>query len=112
MIGSRRREPDLWGVIVANALESARFLMESRIYEATFDARARYELGVAYSCGTGGVDVDLVEAHKWFNLAALAGSAEGQACRAEIAGEMTMREIAEAQRQARAWLNRIARRAA
>jgi TPR repeat protein len=98
---------------VANNLESTRFLLESRMREALKgDAQARYDLGVAYSCGTGGVDIDLVEAHKWFNLAALAGSEEGQACRAEIAEEMTAREIAQAQRLARAWLAQTARRAA
>jgi len=98
---------------VANSLDSARFLMGSRLRDAGYgDARARFELGVAYSCGTGGVDVDLIEAHKWFNLAALAGSEEGQACRAEIAGEMTAREIVEAQRLARAWLGQMGRRAA
>ena len=97
---------------MANSLESARFLMESRLRDARFDAHARYELGVAYSCGTGGVDVDLIEAHKWFNLAALAGSEAGQACRGEIAEEMSAREIAQAQRQARAWLVHSARRAA
>ena len=48
--------------------------------------------------------VDLVEAHKWFNLAALSGCSRGQECRAEISVEMTAREIAEAQRQAREWL--------
>ena len=37
-------------------------------------------------------------------LAALSGCTRGQECRAEIALEMTAREIAEAQRQARAWL--------
>jgi hypothetical protein len=42
--------------------------------------------------------------HKWFNLAALSGDTRSQACRAEISYEMTAREIAEAQRQARAWL--------
>jgi hypothetical protein len=35
----------------------------------------------------------------------LSGSTRGQECRAEISIEMTAREIAEAQRQARAWLN-------
>ena len=101
------------GIIVANSVESARFLIESRIRDAALgDAQARFDLGVAFSCGTGGVDVDLIEAHKWFNLAALAGSEEGQACRAEISEEMTAREIAEAQRQAREWLFQIARRAA
>ncbi len=94
-------------------LESARFLIESRMRDAAIgDAQARYDLGVAYSCGTSGVGIDLVEAHKWFNLAALAGSEEGQYCRAEIAEEMTAREIAEAQRMARAWLSQAARRAA
>jgi hypothetical protein len=76
------------------------------------NAQARYDLGVAYSCGESGLDIDLIEAHKWFNLAALAGSEEGQTCRAEIAEEMTAREIAEAQRQARAWLVQTSRRAA
>lgn len=98
---------------MANSMESARFLIESRMRDAVRgDAQARFDLGVAFSCGTGGVDVDLIEAHKWFNLAALAGSDEGQACRGEIAEEMTAREIAEAQRQARAWLVQTSRRAA
>ncbi|EQB33823.1 hypothetical protein M529_02095 [Sphingobium ummariense RL-3] len=61
-----------------------------------------FNRGVAHSCGTGGMPIDLIEAHKWFNLAALKGSEEGQAMRAEVAEEMTAREIAEAQRQARA----------
>lgn len=100
-------------MIVANSMKSARFLIESRMCDAARgDAQARFDLGVAYSCGTGGVDVDLIEAHKWFNLAAQAGSGEGQACRAEIAEEMTAREIAEAQRQARAWIIQTTRRAA
>ena len=65
---------------------------------------ALYDLGVAFSTGSHGAACDLVEAHKWFNLAALSGSTRGQECRAEIALEMTAREIAEAQRQARSWL--------
>ena len=48
--------------------------------------------------------VDLVAAQKWFNLAALAGDELAKDCRGEIAEEMTAREIAEAQRAARAWL--------
>ena len=59
---------------------------------------------MTYSTGRGGIAVDLIEAHKWFNLAALSGCTRGQECRAEISVEMTAREIAEAQRQARAWL--------
>jgi hypothetical protein len=91
---------------MAHSLKSANFLMESRLAEAAMgDAEALYELGVAYSTGSGGIEVDLIEAHKWFNLAALNGSSLGQQCRAEISEEMTAREIAEAQRQARAWLS-------
>ena len=90
---------------MGNSLKSATFLIESRIADAARgDVAAYYELGIAYSAGTDGVDVDLVEAHKWFNLAALSGSELAKDCRAEIAEEMSAREIIEAQRQARAWL--------
>ena len=81
------------------------FLIRSRIADAEAgDVDALFELGVTYSTGRGGMAVDLIEAHKWFNLAALSGCTRGQECRAEIAMEMTAREIAEAQRQARSWL--------
>jgi TPR repeat protein len=85
--------------------KGAEFLIRSRLADAERgDVDALYELGVTYSTGRGGAPVDLIEAHKWINLAALNGSTRGQQCRAEIAVEMTAREIAEAQRQARAWL--------
>jgi TPR repeat protein len=91
---------------MASSGKSAAFLMESYLADAARgNANALYELGVAYSTGINGVDVDLIEAHKWFNLAALNGSERGQESRAEIAEEMSAREIAEAQRQARAWLS-------
>lgn len=90
---------------MAHSLKSAQFLIDTRIADAAMgNVNALYELGVAYSTGSDGVDVDLIEAHKWFNLAALSGSLLAQQCRAEIAEEMTAREIAEAQRDARAWL--------
>lgn len=98
---------------MGNSLKSAAFLIESRLAEAGHgDPEALYELGIAYSTGTHGLDVDLIEAHKWFNLAALNGSTRGQECRAEISEEMTAREIAEAQRQARAWLSETTMRRA
>ena len=79
---------------------------------AAGETEACYELGVVFSTGSRGVASDLVEAHKWFNLAALSGCTRGQQCRAEIAIEMTAREIAEAQRQARSWLGSHQRYAA
>jgi uncharacterized protein len=47
---------------------------------------------------------DLVEAHKWFNLAAMGGDVRAREYRGEISREMSPAEIAEAQRQARNWL--------
>ncbi len=91
---------------MATSQKNAIFLIESRLADAARgNPEAYYDLGVAYSTGSGGVDYDLDQAHKFFNLAALGGSARGQACRAEISGEMDRDAIAEAQRQARAWLN-------
>ena len=96
---------------MATSLKAGMFLIESRMADAAMgDVEALYELGVAYSTGTAGVEIDFVEAHKWFNLAALNGSTMAQECRAEIAEDMTACEIAEAQRQARAWLSDMADR--
>ena len=98
---------------MGTTLKNAQFLVESRLADAARgDVNACYDLGMVYSSGAAGIDVDLIQAHKWFNLAAVAGSEAAQACRSEIAEDMSAREIAEAQRAARAWLNLTARRAA
>lgn len=75
-------------------------------------AGACFDLGVAFSTGSNGATCDLVEAHKWFNLAAARGHEEASYCRADISEEMTAREIAEAQRRARQWLAEGRQRAA
>jgi TPR repeat protein len=62
-----------------------------------------FELGMLYASGRDGV-VDLVAAHKWFNLAALKGRADAIAMRREIAQQMSDLDIAAAQREARAWM--------
>ena len=98
---------------MGTSFKNAQFLIESRLRDAAQgDMNACYDLGMVYSSGSAGIDVDLIQAHKWFNLAAVAGSEEAQACRSEIAEDMSAREIAEAQRAARAWLNETGRRAA
>lgn len=66
-------------------------------------AEALYELGIMYSIGRD-VPVDLVTAHKWFNLAAMRGNADAIRLRREIADQMSMHEISEAQRAARDWM--------
>ena len=64
---------------------------------------ALFELGLVYSTGRD-VEPDLVQAHKWFNLAALRGSEDGRRYRAELASEMSKEDVREAQKMARAWL--------
>ena len=90
---------------MAISQKSAEFLLQAKMADAeTGNIDALFDLGVCYSTGRRGVTVDLIEAHKWFNLAALNGDERSKDCRAEISMEMTAREIAEAQRQARSWL--------
>jgi TPR repeat protein len=79
---------------------------------AAGEVDACYDLGIVYSTGSHGVGADLIEAHKWFNLAAANGHEAAAWCRADVSDEMTAREIAEAQRRAREWLAAEARRAA
>jgi len=52
------------------------------------------------------VELDLVEAHKWFNLAAMRGNEDARRYRFEISREMSKVDIARAQRRAREWIAR------
>ncbi|GMN02252.1 hypothetical protein MTsPCn3_09820 [Erythrobacter sp. MTPC3] len=76
------------------------------------DVSALFDLGVAFSTGSNGVTCDLIEAHKWFNIAASRGHEEAAWCRADVSDEMSAREISEAQRRARQWLNETRAKAA
>ena len=62
-----------------------------------------FERGLYWASGRSGV-VNLVAAHKWFNLAALKGRRDAIAFRQEVAGQMSDAEISAAQREARAWV--------
>lgn len=62
-----------------------------------------FERGLYWASGRSGV-VNLVAAHKWFNLAAVKGRADAVQMRREIAEVMSEVEIATAQREARAWM--------
>jgi TPR repeat protein len=66
-------------------------------------ADALFQLGLMY-CSGRDVEINLVEAHKWFNLAALRGNDDAKAYRLELSREMTKKEIAAAQKSAREWL--------
>ena len=62
-----------------------------------------FERGLYWASGRSGV-VNLIAAHKWFNLAAREGMSEAVRMRRELSLEMSTSEIADAQRAAREWL--------
>ena len=66
------------------------------------DSENLYKLGLIYSTGQ---DVDLVQAHMWFNLAAGRGSESAKDCRRVLADMMSKDLISEALRRAREWLS-------
>ena len=66
------------------------------------DCENLYKLGLIYSTGQ---ELDLVQAHMWFNLAATRGSDAAKECRRELADMMSKDEIAVAQKRAREWLS-------
>lgn len=65
------------------------------------DSDNLYKLGLIYSTGN---EVNYVQAHMWFNLAAVRGSESAKECRRELSDLMSKDEIAQAQRSAREWL--------
>ena len=71
--------------------------------DATALSDVLFERGLYWASGRSGV-VNLVAAHKWFNLAALKGRTDAAVMRREVAEQMSDTEIAAAQREARAWM--------
>lgn len=67
---------------------------------------ALFELGLIYCTGRDGI-VDLVEAHKWFNLSAMRGNDEAKRYRLELARDMSKMDVARAQKLAREWLSTV-----
>ena len=63
-----------------------------------------FERGLYWASGRSGV-VNLVAAHKWFNLAALKGRSDAIQMRREVAELMSEAEVAAAQREARDWIS-------
>jgi uncharacterized protein len=63
-------------------------------------ADAQFALGLMYALGRGFPQDDVL-AHMWFNLAATRGNAEAVEARDRTASDMTLEQLAEAQRLAR-----------
>lgn len=63
-----------------------------------------FRLGLIYSTELEDRGPDYIEAHKWFNLAAMMGSNPAKAYREEIVMEMSAADVTDAQKAARGWL--------
>ncbi len=70
---------------------------------ATAQADILFELGMMYATGRD-CEMDVVTAHKWFNIAAIKGSARAAELRSELSATMTKADIARALREAREWM--------
>ncbi|GBF57590.1 hypothetical protein PbB2_01258 [Candidatus Phycosocius bacilliformis] len=66
-----------------------------------------FALGLSHATGVG-AEIDYVEAHKWFNIAAMRGDEEAKLRRQELTAMMTQTQVSAAQRAAREWLQRSA----
>ena len=71
---------------------------------AKAEAADLFRLGLIYSTDHEDRGPDLIEAHKWFNLAALFGSEPAKTYRSELTLEMSAEDLTLAQRAARSWL--------
>ena len=89
------------GIMAFTSLEVAE-AAEAIVEAATRDDL--FKLGLIYSTDVEDRGPDFVEAHKWFSLAAMMGSAPAKAYRDEIKLEMSAADLTLAQRAARGWL--------
>lgn len=66
--------------------------------------RILLELGLKYAIGRD-CEIDVVEAHKWLNIAAIRGNQKAARMRNQVAATMSKSELAAALRGARDWMN-------
>ena len=81
----------------------ARFEMLEAGIGSTAQAEILFELGLMYATGRD-CDVDMIAAHKWFNIAAIKGSERAAELRADLSASMSKPDIARALREAREWM--------
>ena len=74
-----------------------------QVAQDDLSADVMFDLGMKYSLGRG-VERDVREAHKWFNLAAMRGHEKARRYRMELAEELSPEELHEALARARKWL--------
>ena len=105
--GHPRAQQNL-GVMYEDGAGVSQDLVEATLwYEASAENGnmfAKINLGVLFERGTPAVPRDVVQSHKWYNLAAAQGHGDAAQLRDDIAEDMTAAQVAEAQRLAQEWL--------
>ena len=87
------------GFIAAESGDYATALREWTPLAKQGHATAQFNLGLMYRNGWG-VPQELVKAHMWWNIAASSENKEALKSRVAVAGDMTSRQIAKAQKRA------------
>ncbi|ABQ61481.1 Hypothetical protein, conserved [Brucella ceti str. Cudo] len=65
--------------------------------------RILLEMGMKYAIGRD-CEIDVIEAHKWLNIAAIRGNQKAERMRNQVAATMSKSELAAALRCAREWM--------
>ncbi len=65
--------------------------------------RILLEMGMKFAIGRDR-EIDVVQAHKWLNIAAIRGSEKAARMRNQVAATMSKGELAAALRDAREWM--------
>lgn len=69
------------------------------------EAEILFETGMMYYAGRDCV-ADRIEAHKWFNIAAIRGDERAMDMRSKLTAMMSKPELVKALREAREWMAR------
>ena len=67
--------------------------------------KSQFGVGLAYAAGKIGQSKDLVAAYMWLNLASASGEKEAKEMKSRVTREMTKKQVAEAQKLTRQWLD-------
>ncbi|OYR19583.1 sel1 repeat family protein [Brucella thiophenivorans] len=65
--------------------------------------RILLEMGLKYAIGRD-CEIDVIEAHKWLNIAAIRGNQKAERMRNQVAATMSKTELVAALRSAREWM--------
>ncbi|MCH4539680.1 sel1 repeat family protein [Ochrobactrum sp. A-1] len=81
----------------------AQFQSFTNTHSAVAQDRILLEMGMKFAIGRD-CEIDVVQAHKWLNIAAIRGSEKAARMRNQVAATMSKGELAAALRDAREWM--------